>query len=220
MAFDPPAGSAGSLPDRHPRAWAAATRAPFLDGVRDGSLPTSALDTWLAQDARYVADLLWFQARLLARAPREAQAVLASGVVALVDELDWFDRLAVQRDLDLSVEPRPATRAYAALLQRLDAAPYADAVASLWVVERVYLDAWTSALPGAAGFAELVQHWTTPEFAAYVAALEGLADAAGSADEVLLVEVLQHEAAFWAMALDDPTGGDATPRGAAGRTSP
>ena len=135
------------LVERHAQRWAAATRHPFLDGVRDGTLPVAAFDTWLAQDALFVADLLAFQARLLARAPRRAQAVLAGGAVALVEELDWFEGLAADRGLDLSAGPRAATRDYAALLSRLDAAPYADAVGCLWVVERVYLDAWTSARP-------------------------------------------------------------------------
>lgn len=175
--------------------WTAATRAPFLDGVRDGTLPLAALDTWLAQDALFVDALLRFQARLVARAPRAAQEVLAAGLVALVEELDWFDDLAARRGLDLAVEPLPATRAYADLLQRLDAAPYADAVAALWVLERVYLDAWSSAQPGAAPYRELVEHWTVPGFAGYVAALEELA--AEPADPELLVEVLRLEAAFW-----------------------
>ena len=85
--------------------WTAATRHPFLDGVRDGSLPVHALDTWLAQDALFVADLLVFQARLLARAPRSDQAVLAGGTVALVEELDWFERLAADLVIDHIVEP-------------------------------------------------------------------------------------------------------------------
>ena len=189
---------ASDLPDRSPDAWAAATRSPFLDGVRDGSLPVAALDTWLAQDRLFVADLLAFQARLLARAPRPAQAVLAGGAVALVEELDWFEELAARRGLDLDAEPLPATRDYAELLQRLDAAPYADAVAALWVVERAYLDAWTSALPGAEPYRELVEHWTTPGFRGYVEALEALT---AEADERLLADVLAAEAAFWEMTL-------------------
>ena len=192
------------IPDRHAELWAAATRHRFLDGVRDGSLAVAALDTWLVQDALFVADLLAFQARLLARAPRPAQAVLAGGAVALVEELEWFERLAADRGLDLAAAPLPATLAYRALLQRLDAAPYADAVGCLWVVERVYLDAWSSALPGAAPYAELVAHWTTPGFAAYVTALETAADGVGPPDDALVVEVLQQEAAFWGMAVEAP----------------
>ena len=188
------------LPSRRPALWLAATRHPFLEGVRTGTLPPGALDTWLVQDARFVADLLAFQSRLVPRAPRHAQRLLAEGVVALVDELAWFDDLAARRGLDLSTSALPATLAYAELLHRMDAAPYADAVGALWVVERVYLDAWTSARPGDGDHAELVEHWTTPGFADYVAGLEKLAGER-PADEQLLVEVLHQEAAFWDMAL-------------------
>ncbi len=189
------------MPDTDPALWTAATRAPFLDGVRDGSLPVAAFDTWLAQDALFVADLLTFQARLLARAPRRDQAVLAGGVGALVEELDWFDGLAAARGLDLAAAPLPATLAYRALLGRLDAAPYADALGCLEVVERVYLEAWRWALPGAPAYAELVEHWTTPGFAAYVDALEAAASRAGATDAALVAQVLRQEAAFWQMAM-------------------
>jgi len=191
------------VPDADSELWTAATQHPFLDGVRDGSLPVEALDTWLAQDAVFVADLLRFQARLLARAPRSDQAVLAGGAVALVEELDWFERLAADRGLDLAAEPLPATLAYRELLQRLDTAAYADALGCLQVVERVYLDAWRSALPGAPAYAELVEHWTTPGFAAYVDALTAAAERAGRPDEELVAAVLRQEAAFWTMALPD-----------------
>ncbi len=124
--------------------------------------------------------------------------------MALVEELDWFEGLAADRGLNLGVPPLAATRDYAALLSRLDAAPYDDAVGGLWVIERVYLDAWSSTLPGADGVAELVEHWTTPGFAAYVAALQALSEQAGPPDEALVVQVLDQEAAFWQMALDGP----------------
>ena len=103
----------------------------------------SAFDRWLVQDALFVGDLLTFQARLLARAPRTAQAVLAGGCVALVAELDWFEGQAVRRGIDLEQPALPATLAYRELLGRLDAAPYEAAVTALWVLERVYLLAWS-----------------------------------------------------------------------------
>jgi formylaminopyrimidine deformylase / aminopyrimidine aminohydrolase len=80
----------------HEPLWTAATHHPFLDAVREGTITEAAFDRWLAQDAMFVADLLTFQARLLARAPRPAQSTLAGGCVALVDELDWFDAQAAQ----------------------------------------------------------------------------------------------------------------------------
>ena len=188
------------LPEQHAALWRSATEQPFLDAVRDGTLSTAAFDTWLAQDARFVADLLRFQARLLARAPREAQAVLAGGCVALVEELGWFEQLADRRGLDLAAAPLAATREYADLLDRLDSTSFAEAVRCLWVLERVYLDAWASAAPAAGEFAELVEHWTTPGFRSYVDALEELAADGGEAEQ-LVAAVLRQETAFWDMAL-------------------
>ena len=187
----------------HPSAWSRATRHPFLLGVRDGGLPAGAFDTWLVQDAHYVGDLLRFQARLLARAPRPVQAVLAAGAVALVEELAWFEELAGRRGLDLDVPRLPATVAYAGLLERLDAADVPAAVTALWAVERVYLDAWTVASPGAAGYAEYVEHWTMPGFAAYVDELAAAADTLGGRHDDVVLAVLDAEVAFWGMAVGD-----------------
>jgi thiaminase/transcriptional activator TenA len=185
----------------HPVPWERATRHPFLLGVRDGTLAAGAFDTWLVQDAHYVADLLRFQARLLARAPRPAQAVLAAGAVALVEELDWFEELAVRRGLDLRAPRLPATTAYAGLLKRLDAADVSTALTALWAVERVYLDAWTVASPAVPGYAEYVEHWTTPGFAAYVDGLAAAADALGGRHDDVVLAVLDAEVAFWDTAL-------------------
>lgn len=199
----PPTPHSSALPPRAAALLARATRHPFLDAVRAGTLAVEAFDTWLAQDALFVADLLRFQARLLARAPRPAQAVLAGGLVALVDELAWFEQLAARRGLALDVAPLPETASYAALLDELDQAPYAEAVRCLWVLEQVYLDAWTSARGGAEVFRELVDHWTTPGFTSYVAALQE--HAADGRDDALLERVLLQEVAFWDMALAPST---------------
>ncbi|MGY1666877.1 thiaminase II/PqqC family protein [Geodermatophilus sp. SYSU D00696] len=185
---------------RHAGAWGRATRHPFLDAVRDGTLPPAAFDTWLVQDAHFLADLLRFQARLLARAPRPAQGVLAGGCVALVEELDWFARVADGRGLDLAAPRLPETIAYGDLLYRLDAADVGTALTALWAVERAYLDAWRSARPGVEPYREFVEHWTVPGFASYVAGLETAADAAGPPDEAVFLEVAAAEAAFWGMA--------------------
>ena len=196
---------------RHATSWSHATHHPFLAAVRDGTIPEAAFETWLVQDYRFVQDLLVFQARLLARAPRPAQAVLARGAVALVDELAWFEEQAVARRLDLDVPPMPATAAYAVLLGRLDDADVTVALTALWALERVYLDAWAFAAPGAPAYLEFVAHWTTPQFAAYVDALEQAADDAvgaalgGSDLDAVFAEVVDAESDFWAMALRDMT---------------
>jgi thiaminase/transcriptional activator TenA len=190
------------LLQRQNAAWAGATAHPFLAAVRDGVLPPSSFDTWLVQDALFVADLLRFQARLLARAPRPAQAVLAAGAVALVEELTWFEEQAAVRGLDLTAPALPATTAYAALLDRLDAAGVGTALTALWTIERTYLDAWSQAAPGAAPYREFVEHWTVPGFAGYVAGLEAAADTVGSAGEEVFLEVVAAEVAFWDMAME------------------
>jgi thiaminase len=185
--------------------WEAATRHPFLRAVGDGTATTFGV--WLAQDALFVADLVTFQARLVARAPRPAQAVLAQGVVALLAELDWFDAQAAALEVSLDVTPLPATRNYRTLLARLDAEPYPLAVVGLWVLERVYLEAWRYA--GSCGAAQpydaAVAHWTDPGFATYVTALEELAATAlvHQPDDVaadVVHAVLAQEVAFWDMA--------------------
>lgn len=186
--------------------WRDATDHGFLVGVRDGTVPGAAFDAWLVQDAHFVADLLWFQARLLARAPAPARPVLGGGARALVDELAWFGEQAAARDLVLDAPRAPATEDYAALLRRLDAADPGRALAALWAIERVYLEAWSGASPGAPGYAGFVAHWTTPGFAAYVADLERAADAvleprpAGEVADVVAA-VLVAERAFWDMAV-------------------
>lgn len=179
--------------------WTAATRHPFLDAVRDGTISDSAFDRWLVQDALFVTDLLTFQARLLARAPRPAQTVLVGGCAALVAELDWFEEQAARRRLDLSAPPLSATLAYRGLLQRLDAAPHEAAMTALWVVERVYLLSWSAAASDSSPFGEFVEHWSAPAFADYVDALGELA--VPDKHEALVVDVLAHEVAFWDMAL-------------------
>lgn len=185
--------------------WEIATRHPFLRAVGEGT--ASTFGVWLAQDALFVADLVAFQARLVARAPRSAQELLARGVIGLVAELDWFDVQAASLGVSLDVKPMRATRGYQALLSQVDEERYPLAVVGLWVLERVYLEAWRYAETcGVAGpYAAAMAHWTDPTFATYVAALEELAGAAYAQETDHAVEgvvrrVVAQEVAFWDMA--------------------
>jgi thiaminase len=198
------------LPSRHAAVWDRATRHPFLAAVASGTLPEPAFRTWLVQDYLFIGDLVRFQSRLLARVPRAAQAVLAGGLVGLVEELAWFEKVAVEHGLDLSAARLPATAAYDRLLTGLDDVPVPEALAALWALERVYLDAWSFTAPGAAPYRDFVAHWTTPAFAAYVTDLAAAADAAlvgtdPAAAELQLVAVVEAEVAFWDMAWEPGT---------------
>jgi thiaminase/transcriptional activator TenA len=193
---------------RYAEAWQNATRHPFLDAVREGAIPPAAFGAWLVQDYHFVVALLTFQARLLGRAPRAAQAVLASGLVALEAELTWFEAQARDRGLRLLIALHPVTRTYNDFLADLDAQPYASAITALWALERAYLKAWTEASPGAPAYRSFVEHWTTPAFHAYVerletaadAALSGLYERAAQEAERVFVRVSELERDFWQMA--------------------
>lgn len=197
------------LLDQYADLWHEATHHPFLDGVREGSLPAGAFERWLVQDYLYVLDLLPFQTRLLAHAPRPSQAVLAGGLVALEAELTWFEGLARDRDLALDVLLHPTANAYREMLLALEVESYTVGITGLWAIERAYLEAWRSAAPGHPDYREFVEHWTVPEFDAYVAGLETAAGEAlqvssdeehGRAEEAF-VNVARLERDFWEMAF-------------------
>jgi thiaminase len=200
---------ARELIERHARVWSEATRHPFLDGVRDGTLPEEAFEAWLAQDYLFVSDMLVFQARLLARAPRSAQAVVVGGLAAIEEELGWFEGLARERGISLDIPRHPTTAAYRRLLCGLEDGPYPAGIAALWAIELAYLEAWRGAAPGHPDYRPFVEHWTVPEFAGYVDGLEEAADAAlgrategeqeGAEEAFLAVARLERD--FWGMAF-------------------
>ena len=201
------------LLESNPAVWKEATRHPFLEAVREGSFPAGAFEAWLAQDYLFVGDALVFQARLLARAPRPAQAVLAGGLVAIEAELGWFEEQAEQLSLALDTPRHPTTAAYRDLLVGLESEPYPAAITALWAIERAYLEAWRGAAPGHPEYRLFVGHWTTPEFAAYVTGLEKAADDAlqdsGKQEreraETAFLEVARLEREFWEIAWSKGT---------------
>jgi len=183
---------------RHRQEWLAATHHPFLESVRDGSLPAAAFQTWLVQDYLFVSDLLRFQARLLGVATRPGQRPLAQGLAALESELSWFENVGERLHLRLEVERHPVTEAYRRrLLSYAD--DWALGITALWTGERAYLESWREVAPGAPAFREFVEHWTHPDFGAYVSDLESLVDACGP-DEDAFLAVCSLERDFWEMA--------------------
>ena len=171
-------------------------------------MPAGAFGTWLVQDYLFVGDLGGFQARLLARSPGVTQAAIAGGLVALVDELGWFEKQAEHVGLELDAVRRPTTEGYRDFMAGLEEKRYPAGIVALWAMERAYLEAWQSAAPGHPDYREFVEHWTVPEFAAYVSALEVAADAAlkeASAEEreeaeLAFLNTARLERDFWEMA--------------------
>jgi thiaminase/transcriptional activator TenA len=184
---------------RHRDVWRAAVTHPFLQGVRDGSLASRAFNSWLAQDYLFVRDLLSFQARLLAEAPRPCQRVLAAGLVALEAELSWFEANARERGMKLDERRHPTTDSYRVAMTRWLEAGVDPALTALWALERVYLEAWRSAAPGAPEYRSFVEHWTVPQFSDYVRDLESLVVDDPRCESAFL-EVCKLEQAFWDMA--------------------
>jgi thiaminase len=206
---------ARDLSERHERSWREATKHRFLDGVREGTLPSGAFETWLVQDYLFVLDGLVFQSRLIPRAPRRDQALLIGGLAALEAELGWFEERARERGLALEAPPHPTNVAYGEFLASLEREPYAANITALWALELAYLEAWRNAAPGHPDYRPFVEHWTTQEFAGYVSGLERATDAAldeASGEERrraegAFLEVARLERDFWEMAFSGGYGG-------------
>ncbi len=189
------------------RLWRAATHHAFLDEVRDGTLAPAAFARWLAQDYHFGVALTRTEARILACAPREDLELLAGGVQVMVAELDWFERKASEREVDLNVSLHRTARAYIDYLHGLTYEPYSVQLTALWALERAYLEGWRTALPGAPAFREFVEHWTNDAYAAYVDALEAGANRVlamdANAEREAFRWVARYEQAFWQMAYGD-----------------
>ncbi len=190
--------------------WRAATHQPFLDGVRDGTLPPEEFACWLVQDYQFGAALTRVEARYLAAAPREDLGLLAAGVQAMVAELDWFEQKAAERELHLGAPLHATARAYIDYLYALCDRPYSVQITALWALERAYLDAWRGARPGAEAFREFVERWTNEAFATYVAALEAATSRVlghtADAEREAFRQVARYERAFWEMASESTDG--------------
>jgi thiaminase/transcriptional activator TenA len=119
-------------------------------------------------------------------------------LAALENELGWFENQAERLRLQLDVKRNPVTEAYRQrLLSYAD--DWASGITALWTGERAYLESWSGVAPSAPAYREFVEHWTHPDFGAYVGDLETLVDACGGDEEAFLA-MCGLERDFWEMA--------------------
>jgi thiaminase/transcriptional activator TenA len=194
---------------RHGGAWEAATRHPFLEGCRTGTIAQGQFTTWLIQDYLFVVEFTRFAGRVLAAAPIGHFDVLLGGLTALRDELRWFRDHAGARGLRFDVPRQESCNRYCRFMDELAGTPYSVQATAFWAIEAVYNTAWRQASPMAAPYDDFARRWGSGEFGAYVEALARQADGAlGAATEVeqaraeaAFLEVLELEKRFWQMAF-------------------
>ena len=197
---------------RHAKAWEEATRHPFLEGCRTGTIDHGQFATWLVQDYLFVVEFTRFAARVLTTAPVEHFDVLLNGLTALRDELSWFRAHAGERGLQLAIPQRAGCAQYCRFMDRLAQAPYPVQATAFWAIEAVYNHAWQNASPMVAPYDEFARRWGSAEFGAYVERLRRQADEAlGAAPgaeraqaEAEFLEILKLERVFWQMAFACP----------------
>jgi len=183
--------------------WREATTSPFLDALAAGTLPEEAFARWLAQDYLFATNLVGFQAIVLAKARRDCHGPLIAGLAALDSELGWFERHAARLGVDLEVRPHPVCQGYCDLLMRAAYShPLGVLLAMLYGVEVSYLAAW-SALQPKGPYAEFIERWSNPGFAAYVDSLRELAGRyPHEGTQAAFNRVLEAERDFWRMAWE------------------
>ncbi len=180
--------------------WPQAIHANFLSAIGDGDLPREAFERWLVQDYLFAQGLTTFEAITVAKTPRPAQKVLIAGLAAMDAEMDWFEEIARNRNLDLSAVPHPTCRRYVDfLVASAYSLPYEVLLAVLYSVEVSYLCAWSELNP-IGPYAEFIQRWSNPQFVEYVRQLLQLCDGHQHEDQQQYFnEVLRHERDFWKM---------------------
>jgi len=191
------------LRDAHWEEWKKLLGHPMLRRLASGEVSERSTYAWMEQNFRFVEGLLAFQAHLLPRAPRRHRLVLATGLVDIVEDLDW---MAVQ-PINTEAPPHPARERYLAFLRMLGQESYRVGVVSLWVMNRAFHDAWNAAAPRSQIFIDMVDHWTSPEFQAYLHDLGEVAEEAlertdGAEKErinALIDEIIRLEWGIWDM---------------------
>ena len=184
-------------------AWKRILDHPFVARTSDGSLPAATFDRWLVEDQYFVLSFRAFLEALIAVAPdRQARAVLADGLAALVPELALFESEAARRGLDLTTEPSLVNLGYSSYLLASVREGWPVGITVLYAVEKAYYDAWASVRDTTGPdtqYAGFIANWSSPEFSAYVDRLGALVDREELTEPMVLAfdRVVRFELAFW-----------------------
>ncbi len=194
----------------YPGEWQAATIHPFLQQCQQDTLTDSQFNTWLVQDYLFVIDFTRMAAQLLAIAPSTHFDTLLSGMIALKDELLWFQAKAAERALPLTASPQLTCQRYCQFMADLASQPYAVQATAFWAIELAYNQGWQQHSPMPARYTEFAERWGNPEFTDYVSELEQQADSAlltaneaeKAAAKQAFIDVALLEKDFWQMAFN------------------
>lgn len=208
---------------KHRLVYVEATRHPFIRSIRDGTVDISSFKRWLEQDYIFVRAFVPFVATVLLKAWKESfdatdMEVILSGVASLNDEIAWFKKEASKWGVSLTnVTPQKANLDYCRFLESLMSSEveYTVAITAFWAIETVYQDSFAHCLEDGSNTSEELretcQRWGNDGFGQYCRALQSIArrrlekacDDVRKRAEVAVLDVLEHEVAFWNMSQGD-----------------
>jgi len=201
--------SCTSLLATHADAWEKATVHPFLQQCQQGSIAPQQFNTWLVQDYLFVLAFTRMAGRLLSIAPDSHLDTLLGGMIALKDELLWFQAKAAERGLDLNTDRQPTCQTYCEFMVAVAEQPYAVQATTFWAIELAYNQGWQRHSPMPAPYNEFADRWGNPGFTEYVNQLAQQADSAlATADQatasettIAFLKEAELEKDFWQMAF-------------------
>ncbi|ESA32934.1 transcription activator [Leptolyngbya sp. Heron Island J] len=196
------------LLSKHPSQWQAATVHPFLAQCQQGTIQPVQFNTWLVQDYHFVIEFTRLAASLIQTAPASHLDTLLSGIIALKDELNWFQAKVTERQLDLNQPLQATCITYRQFMQNLAQQPYPVKAVGFWAIELAYNQGWQSHSPMPEPYTEFADRWGNAAFTTYVELLAGQADSAlqdtddplKAEAEAVFLRIASLEKDFWQMA--------------------
>ncbi|MDV3350585.1 TenA family transcriptional regulator [Leptolyngbyaceae cyanobacterium CCMR0082] len=195
---------------QYPNQWQAATVHPFLTQCQQGSIQAAQFNTWLVQDYHFVIEFTRFAANLIQAAPTAHLDILLGGIIALKDELTWFQAKATERQLNLNQALQPTCKTYCQFMAGLTQQPYPVKATAFWAIELAYNQGWQGHSPMPAPYAEFADRWGNAAFTTYVELLAQQADSAlqdtdettQAQAETAFLTIARLEKDFWQMAYE------------------